>query len=161
MNEPVKAQPLPNATPMPAAIVYSEPSIARAALAGFFAALVGAVLWAMITVAMKVQIGFMAIGVGLLVAWAVRTLGKGSSPTYGVIGAGFALFGCVLGNLLSACGFLATEQGVPLSGVTMRVLASPSLSYSLLEATFNAMDLLFYAIAAYEGFKLSRVAKAA
>jgi hypothetical protein len=161
MNEPVETQPLPIATPMTAAIVYSEPSIARAVLAGFFAALVGAVLWAVITVALKAQIGFMAIGVGLLVAWAVRTLGKGSSPTYGVIGAVFALFGCVLGNLLAACGFLATGQGAPLGGVTLRVLSSPSLAFGLLQATFNAMDVLFDAIAAYEGYKLARRAKAA
>jgi hypothetical protein len=63
--------------------------------------------------------------------------------------------------VLSACGFLATEQNVPLLGVTMRVLASPSLAFELLQATFSAMDMFFYAIAAYEGFKLARVKTAA
>src|SRR5258708_38468616 len=98
----------------------------------------------------------MAIGVGLLVGWAVRTAGKGEKMNYSLIGGGFALFGCLLGNLLSACGFFATEQNISIMPVVGRALIDPSLASTLLQATFSPMDLLFYAIAVYEGFKLAR-----
>jgi hypothetical protein len=98
----------------------------------------------------------MAIGVGFLVAWAVRTFGKGRSQVFGVIGAVLALAGCVLGNLLSAAAFLAQAQSEPLGGTISRVLSDPQLAVQLMQAQFQAMDVLFYAIAAYEGFKLAR-----
>ena len=158
MNEPIPGQQIPIAAAPSAAIVDSQtqPSLIGGVLAGLGAAIVGAVLWAVITVIMKAQIGFMAIGVGLLVGFAVRAIGKGSSATYGVIGAVLALFGCVLGNLLTGCALLAHEQNAQLSSVTFSVLSSPSASFALLQAMFDGMDLLFYAIAAYEGFKFGR-----
>jgi len=132
------------------------PSLPLAVVAGLAAALVGAVIWAVVTVSTKYQIGFMAIGVGFLVGWTVRTAGKGGAMSYSLVGGALALFGCLLGNLLSACGFLAAEQSAPLMTVLDRVLTNPSLAVGLLQATFNPMDLLFYAIAVYEGFKLAR-----
>jgi hypothetical protein len=98
----------------------------------------------------------MAVGVGFLVAWSVRTLGKGRTNVFGVIGGAFALFGCLLGNLLSACGFIAADRAQPVIGITLKVLANPSIATTLLQASFNGMDLLFYAIAVYEGYKLAR-----
>ncbi len=163
MNEPVQGQPMPIAPAPSAAIVDSrtQPNLIAGILAGLVAALIGAALWAVVTVMMNAQLGIMAIGVGLLVAWAVRTVGKGSTPVFGVIGAVLALFGCVLGNLLSGCAFLAHEQGASVGSVTLNVLSSPSTSFALLQAMFDGMDLLFYAIAAYEGFKFGRRALAA
>ena len=86
----------------------------------------------------------------------MRTLGKGHTNVFGVVGGGCALLGCLLGNLLSACGFIAADRGVSVVSITMKVLASPSTAASLLQAASNGMDLLFYAIAVYEGYKLSR-----
>jgi hypothetical protein len=40
--------------------------------------------------------------------------------------------------------------------VTLRVLANPASIATILQASFQGMDLLFYAIAVYEGYKLSR-----
>jgi hypothetical protein len=125
-------------------------------LAGLFAALIGGALWAVITVTIQYQIGFMAVGVGFLVAWAVRKFGGGQTQLYGVIGGSFALLGCLLGNLLSSCAFLAQAQGQSTLAVVATVLANPSAIGQLLGATFQGMDLLFYAIAVYEGYKLAR-----
>lgn len=133
-----------------------SPNLAAALLGGLVAALVGALVWAVITVSIKFQIGFMAVGVGFLVAWAVKTFGKGRDVIYGIIGGVFALLGCLLGNLLSACGFLAVQAVEPVVSVTLRVLASPSSIATILQQTFRGMDLLFYAIAVYEGYKLAR-----
>jgi hypothetical protein len=146
-----------NDAPVPAAQPEEvTPNLTLAVVAGLAAAIAGAVIWAVITVSTKYQIGFMAIGVGFLVGWTVRAAGKGSAMSYSVIGGALALFGCLLGNLLSACGFLATEQNMPLMAIVGRALANPGLAVELLQETFNPMDLLFYAIAVYEGFKLAR-----
>jgi hypothetical protein len=139
-----------------ASMALEDSNLPAAILGGLVAALVGALIWAVVTVTIKFQIGFMAVGVGFLVAWAVRTLGKGRTPVFGIIGAVFALVGCVLGNLLSACGFIAADRGQPVVSVALQVLGSPSIASSILQATFHGMDLLFYAIAVYEGYKLAR-----
>src|SRR5687768_15131522 len=68
-----------------------------AIIGGLAAAMVGAVIWAVITVSTKYQIGYMAIGVGLLVAFSVRYFGGGIDKYFGIIGAFFALLGCALG----------------------------------------------------------------
>jgi hypothetical protein len=122
-------------------------------LAGLVAALAGAVIWAVITVTTEHQIGFMAIGVGFLVGYAVRTVGRGSGKEYGIAGALLALLGCVLGNLFSACGFIAQQNSLSV----WAVISSLGLAdmVNIIGATFEGMDLLFYAIAIYEGFKLS------
>jgi hypothetical protein len=139
-----------------AALGSESPNLGGAVIGGLIAALVGALIWAVITVTIKFQIGFMAVGVGFLVAWAVRTLGKGRDTTFGIIGGVFALLGCLLGNLLSACGFIAAQASEPVVSVTLRVLGNPASIATILQETFQGMDLLFYAIAVYEGYKLSR-----
>src|SRR5579859_3907682 len=114
-----------------------SPNLAGALLGGLAAALAGAIIWAVITVSLKFQIGFMAVGVGFLVAWAVRTLGKGRDVTYGIIGGSFALIGCLLGNLLSACGFIAVQAAEPVVSVTLRVLGNTASIATVLEETFR------------------------
>ena len=151
-NPPSAGVPVSPTPPM----AVEEANLPAAVLGGLVAAIVGAVAWAVVTVTAKFQIGFMAVGVGFLVAWAVRTLGKGRTQVFGLIGGGFAFLGCVLGNLLSACGFIAAERGQPVVSVALNVLGTPSIAMDVLQATFNGMDLLFYAIAVYEGYKLAR-----
>jgi hypothetical protein len=139
-----------------AAFGGEAPNLGGALLGGLIAAVVGAVIWALITVTLKFQIGFMALGVGFLVAWAVKTLGKGRDVLYGVIGGVFALLGCLLGNLLSACGSIAIQAVEPVMSVTLRVLGNPSSVGLILQQTFRGMDLLFYAFAVYEGYRFAR-----
>ena len=52
-------------------------SVGYALLGGCVAMLVSAALWAIISVALNFQIGYMAIGVGLLVGFTVRYFGIG------------------------------------------------------------------------------------
>jgi len=122
-----------------------------AVLAGLVASFVGAGLWAAITVATGYQIGFMAIGVGFLVGIAVKMAGQGEGVLFGLIGASFALFGCLLGNFFTVISILAGEEGTGFFSMLMNFnyLATPDLMI----ATFSPMDLLFYGIAVYEGFK--------
>lgn len=58
------------------------------------------------------QIGYMAIAVGFLVGFVIRLTGKGIDKIFGISGAILAIFGCLLGNLLSNVGFIANAEGL-------------------------------------------------
>jgi hypothetical protein len=133
--------------------IRSEQNLMLGTIAGAIAALVGASIWAAITVATEFQIGWMAIGVGFMVGGAIRAFGKGVDNVFGIVGAVLTLVGCIGGNLLAMCGLLAVEVDVGFFVVVSRL--TPQIAYELLVATFHPMDLLFYGIAVYEGYKLS------
>jgi hypothetical protein len=130
-----------------------EQNLVGGAVAGAVAALAGAAVWAAITAATGYQIGWMAIGVGFLVGFAVRAVGKGIDKTFGVLGAALALAGCVAGNLLTGCWFLAQEFEAEFIGVLTGL--TPGLAIEILKAMFSPMDLLFYGFAVYEGYRFS------
>ena len=121
--------------------------------AGTVAALAGAGLWALITVLTKLQIGWMAVGVGFLVGFSIRVVGKGIDKVFGYAGAVLSLFGCALGNLLAVCAVVSSQQGIPLMDVIDRL--NPELVKELMLASFRPMDVLFYGIAVYQAYKLS------
>ncbi len=129
----------------------SEQNLVVGALAGLAAALVGAAIWAIITALTQYQIGFMAIGVGFLVGFAVRAAGKGIDPVFGVVGAALALLGCVLGNLLMVLYFLANKEQMPFLELLSRL--DLDLVRRVMAATFDVMDIVFYGIAMYCGYK--------
>jgi hypothetical protein len=135
--------------------LHNQQNLAAGILAGSVAAVFGALAWAVITVATNYQIGYMAVGIGFLVGLAVRKFGKGMTTPFGVTGAMLAFAGCLVGNLLTYSIILAKGQNVPLSDVLLTLAARPMLAVELLQETFSGMDLLFYGIATYEGYKLS------
>ena len=122
-------------------------------IGGFFVSMICAVIWAAITVSMEYQIAYMAIGVGLVVGLAVRYLGAGIDPIFGFIGALYALLGCLLGNLFSQIGFFAEAQGMDYFSVMMLLNAESIIDIYL--DTFGPMDLIFYGIAIFEGYKFA------
>ena len=131
----------------------SEQNLLGGVSAGLVGALAGAVIWAVITVFAKYQIGFMAVGVGFLVGIAVRTFGKGIDKIFGLAGAAMALLGCLLGNLFTVCYFVSLAEKMDFFDVLARL--DLTVIANLLKATFRPMDLIFYAIAVYEGYRLS------
>lgn len=133
----------------------AEQNMLLAVAAGFLASVGAAILWAAITYATSYQIGFMAIGVGFVVGYAVKALGKGMTPVFGVVGAVFALFGCLFGNFLTAFVALSQLEDSSSALVLSTFVTSPGLIVDVMKETFSPIDLLFYAIAVYEGFKLS------
>jgi len=130
-------------------------NLAAGTLAGLVAALVAAGIWALITALTEYQIGFMAIGVGFLVGIAMRVVGKGIEPVFGIVGAALSLLGCLIGNLLTVSWFIAASEGVPY----WELLGSLNLEFAIeiLTVTFDPMDLVFYGIAVYFGYKYSFV----
>ena len=131
----------------------AEQSLVGGFLAGAVAALVGAGAWALVAVLTGYQIGFMAIGVGFLVGLAVQFAGKGISKIFGVMGAALALVGCLLGNYFAVVHFVGEAEGLGFFDTLSRI--SPAAIPELMMGTFSPMDLIFYGIAVYEGFKLS------
>ncbi|HKW44184.1 MAG TPA: hypothetical protein VJN22_00920 [Candidatus Eremiobacteraceae bacterium] len=130
-----------------------EQSLPLALAAGVVAALVGAAIWAVITVTTQFQIGWMAVGVGFLVGYAVQYLGKGMGKEYQYVGALCALLGCLLGNYFVAVGFAAQSLHMDFFALLPRIPVEKIPS--LMQDTFQPMDLLFYAIAVYEGYRFS------
>jgi hypothetical protein len=131
----------------------SRQNLAGGVLAGAAAALVGAAAWAIVTFATGYQIGWMAVGVGFLVGFAVRTVGHGVDKVFGVAGGLLALLGCGIGNLLTVCAMLAAQEELAFLDVLSRL--DPRIVGDLMQVTFSPIDLLFYGIAVYEGYKLS------
>lgn len=130
-------------------------SLPMALLAGLLAAAAGAAAWALVTVLTGLKIGWMAVGIGFLVGFAVRRFGKGSAPSFQVLGAVLSLVGCVAGNLLVVCVFVSRDQDLSL----MTILAglTPAVAVSWIVKTFSPMDVLFYGFAVYEGYKFARL----
>jgi len=131
----------------------SEQNLVGGVIAGLVAAVAGAAAWAVITVLTGYQIGWMAVGIGFLVGIAVRIVGKGLDKQFGIAGAVIALVGCLLGNILSVTYFVAQAESMGFFEVLSKL--NPSITFELLTISFSPMDLLFYGIALYEGYRLS------
>jgi len=131
----------------------TEQNFAFAAITATGAAILAAIAWAIITGITKYQIGFMAIGVGYLVGKTVAHFGKGIETKFAFLGSALALFGCLLGNLLSVIFIFASESN--LSFVQVFTHLDLSLIPSIFVETFQAMDVLFYGIAIYEAYRFS------
>ena len=135
-----------------------EQNLPLGIVAGAVAALAMAVAWAVITVITQYQIGYMAIAVGFCVGFAVRFAGKGIDMIFGISGAVLALLGCVLGNFLSQVGFAANELDMSYFEV-FKILAAPSVFVEVMIDSFHPMDVLFYGIAVYAGYRYAFRAK--
>lgn len=133
--------------------LMARQNLALAIVAGLVTSLVSAGIWAFVTKLTEYQIGYMAIGVGFLVGFAVRFAGHGVTPVFGFVGAGFSLLGCILGNLFAGCAFIAAAQGVSFWDVVGGL--DFELAKFIMTEMFGMMDLVFYAIAVYVGFKSS------
>jgi hypothetical protein len=121
--------------------------------AGLVVAVVGAGIWAAITVATDFQIGIMAVALGYAVGYAIKAVGHGRSQKFGILGAACSLIGCVLGNLLSAILIYAQQTHMPATTVLSQ--ANPDFLFSLMRDFTKALDFLFYGIAIYEGYRFS------
>ncbi len=128
-------------------------NLSMGVVGGLVAAAVGAVIWAVVTVMTGYQIGWMAVGIGFLVGYAVRLLGKGVDPVFGFAGAAIALAGCIAGNLLTVVIVVSRQENIAIMTLLPRL--TPSLAVDIMKETFQPMDLLFYGIAVYEGYRFS------
>ncbi|HTQ13960.1 MAG TPA: hypothetical protein VMH86_08785 [Rhizomicrobium sp.] len=120
---------------------------------GLAVAVAGALAWAVVTVVTNFQIGIMALAVGYAVGRAIKAVGHGRSQKFGMLGAACAFFGCLLGNLFSAIGIFAQQEHLDIMNVVAH--ATPDLLFALMKGISRVMDIVFYGIAIYEGFRFS------
>jgi hypothetical protein len=131
----------------------AEQSLTMGIVGGSLAAVVGAILWATVAIATGFQIGWMAIGVGFMVGRTVGVLGRGVEKPFGYAGAALSLCGCLIGKLLSVYVIVAQQQELALSFVLTHL--NPAAIPELMAVTFHPMDLLFYGLAVYQGYRFS------
>ncbi|MGI6606723.1 MAG: hypothetical protein ACOX2X_06745 [Peptococcia bacterium] len=125
----------------------------RGFLGGVGAAIIGAIIWAVLTVVTGYQNGWMAVGVGFLVGMAIRIMGKGIDISFGIMGAILAFLGCILGNLLAFLIVIAQELGVTVS--TVLTMIDLGIISGLMVDTTQPVDLVFYGLAIVEGYKFA------
>jgi hypothetical protein len=135
--------------PIPAVAPAPQGSFGRGLAAAIGAAIAGAIGWAIITVVSDYRIGFVAVGIGFLVGLAIERFG-GGDVRLPIAGAVIAVLGCVLGDLFIAAHVLAKAGSQSVTSVPLGDVWS---AYTTL---FRAFDGVFYAIAAYEGFRFGQ-----
>lgn len=133
--------------------VRAEQNINGALSGGTLGALLGAVLWAILTVITKFEIGWEAIGVGFLVGYGVRRFGKGVDPVFGYIGGALSAIGIAFGNILTGMIAVSTTQNIPFMDLLTRM--NFNAAWILLTAGFSPIDILFYALGIYYGYRFS------
>lgn len=124
-----------------------------AIIGGLLLTLIGALIWAAVSVITQYQIGYMAIGIGVMVGFGVRYFGAGVDRKFGILAAVLSVFSCLLGNFFAQIGFVAQAQG--LTYLQTIKLFDYSLLPDILSETFSPMDIVFYAIAIGAAFKYS------
>ncbi len=131
----------------------SEQNLPKAIISGIAAGIICAILWGAITVITNYQIGYLAIALGAGVGFTIRYFGKGITAIFGISGAIIAILSTVLGNFLSIIGYVANYEG--LGYFETLTLFDYSQLIPVMTETFSFMDIIFYAIAGYEGYKFA------
>lgn len=131
----------------------SEQEYSKALISGLIMGLIGALLWAVITVSTGFKLGYIALAIGAGVGLTIRYMGKGIDQIFGITGALIALLSCLLGNFFSIIGSIANYEG--LGYIETLTLFDYGQLIPLMIETFSPLDILFYGIAGYEGYKFS------
>jgi len=133
----------------------NESNLVLGLVGGVISMLVSASLWGFFTFITNSQIGWMAIGVGFLVGFAIKKLGKGNTLIFGISGAVLSLLGCALGNFFFYNSVLANEWGVSFFDVLIGFFLQPEAVLEIFILAFKIIDLLFYGLAVYFGFRVA------
>lgn len=133
--------------------IQADQDFVRAVPAAVGAAILGALLWAAFGYFTGMSLGLVAILIGVLVGYAVRHVGKGVDARFGYLGAACSALGWALGTWLCDVALLAKQVDRPIMDVLGNVGAAGSLNLAVQAS--DAMDLLFLAIAVWEGYRFS------
>ena len=133
------------------AVLRSEQSLVNGIAAGMVASVIGAGIWAGVTILTEYQIGWIAIGIGFVVGYAVRLAGKGLDQSFGIVGGTLSLIGCALGNVATIAYYVALNEGIPFTDILTQL--DLAITINILISTFEMIDVLFYGIAVFFGYK--------
>ncbi len=116
-------------------------------------AVAGAAAWAAIAAATGFQIGYMAVGVGFLAGFGMRTCSGHRGRTNAIVAGVVALLGCLLGNTLTAVVGVAQHEHFPIPLALLTMSRHLGAVPNVIAVTFEPMDLLFYGIAVFTGYR--------
>jgi hypothetical protein len=135
--------------------IINDQDFIKAIFYALFASVIGAIIWALIAVIINMKFGIVAIGIGALVGFTIKTYGKGITINYAILGSIISLFGCVLGNFLIVVAFASKEMHTTFFHLFNQVPLSriPQIMWD----TTQIEDFIFYAITIYEGFRFATV----
>lgn len=130
-----------------------EESLVLGFIAGGVATVVCAIGWAVFTIGTGIQLGLLAIVLGMIVGAAVRFGGNSWDSKFGVMAAVLALGGCVLGNYLTVIMIVSQmEEGMAYLDVVLALGLGGSAGAMI--ASFGIMDILFYVIAVSAAYRM-------
>ena len=118
-------------------------------LAGGMAVVLSAAICTAITLITEYQLGYLGIGVGLLVGAAVRFFGRGADRIFGIAAVVLSLTGGVLGNFLIASNLFSGYVDTAWLETIEFLILSPKWLIRLLVNTFDITDIIFYVMAAF------------
>ena len=135
----------------------NEQRFIPAVLVGSVVALLCAVLWAVVTAVTGFQIGYMALGIGFAVGFSMLYVGNGRNSTFGIVGGFLAFLSCFFGNAFSIAVVVANDpemgQAISTIDVLFVFVTQPAIFIEVMKETFHPMDVVFYIIAIYTGYK--------
>jgi hypothetical protein len=124
-----------------------------ALIGGLVVAALAAVAWAAIGILFDFQAAIIAIGAGFVVGLTVRKLGRTNALAFGVMGALLSLLSIALGNLFTIAALAAREFDAPVLDMLGFLVTNPDVLIDVFAAVFEPIDLLFYGLAIYVGFR--------
>lgn len=122
-------------------------------VAAIFLGIVSAIIWAVAVKVTGYNLGVAAIAVGALVSQGFVWAGKGDSAVWGIIAAIIATISILFGNLLTVIIFASEYYEITFFQM-LQVIDIGGLFAYMFE-TFEAFDLVFYAIALQTAYKRS------
>ena len=129
---------------------FAQPNLAAGVVAGLLAGVLGAVLWGGFTALTHFRIGYLALGIGVLVGYAIVQVGQVRTVAVGVTAAVITLVACAAGDTGSIY-FQAAHE----SHLSVGTLLSVSNPFTVFreDISHNAFGLVFFAIAAWAAFR--------
>jgi hypothetical protein len=151
LNDPSRIPPLLEPPPDVPRRRRRRNKLGEAIGAGVLSAVGGSVVWAVLVGLTGYRLGILAIGIGTLVGFCVRTYGRGRTEVFGVIAMLCAAFGCLLGDILGGAALISIAQDVSV----LRVLDNLTLDLVriLLYEMVTFIDFVFYVIAMIAAYK--------
>lgn len=134
--------------------LLSEQNFVNGVAAGIIAMLASAVAWGVITVLTGYNYSLVAIGVGLLVGFAIQLGGKGLSAKYSAVAALLAVLGCLGGNLMAGVIYEAQYAEAAVTDILFSLSFDDIVAFY--SATLEFMDLIFWLVAVAASWQIAQ-----
>jgi antitoxin component YwqK of YwqJK toxin-antitoxin module len=131
-----------------------QQSLLFAIVAGSIGALVGGALWAILSITVNIEMGILALAIGIIVGALVRYLGAGFASYFGIIGAFFSVLGYIFGKIIYQLHTISIEESITFLEVIPLLTTETCLL--LIRNCFEFFDLLYMGVAAVLTYSISR-----